>query len=396
MIRRPGRLEADARTVGTMASLILFSFGTHCILRGIVLPAIKEDFGLTYTEMSAVVSISSVGYLLMAMFSTKLSERMGQKNVLSLLAAVISATALLIAASSSYWQLAVLFLLAGCSYGGIECVVTAIVRRYHPLDADRSVNNVYGFYSVGSLFIAIAGGWMMQRGIGWRAAYLFVAAAAAGAFAYSLRIRDSSAGAAPRVELSELGPLLRDRVFLVMSLSTALLSGAEAASINWMNTFLAETVEDMNIFQSSCTTALFFACIYLGRLVISRLMNRFRSVTLTIACCFATGVIVMLVSFVSTPLLMLAGIALFGFFVSCLYPLLVSITNGLSPGNLTYPFSFTVISVMNFSVNYLMGVVADAYDLPSTFRFCAVLYLAVAAAVLLCRRSVLEREAVRT
>lgn len=391
MKRKPVRRTANEKVIAAMASLILFSFGMHCILRGIVLPAVRADFGLSYTEMSGVVSVSSVGYLLMALFSAKLCERIGQKNALSLFSAVLSITACLIAASGTYLHLVVLFLFAGCAYGGIECTVTAITKRYHPLDSDRAVNHVFGFYSAGSFSIALMGGWLLYRGIGWRTAYLLAAAAAALAFFSSLRVVDAAAEAAPQVDLSDAKTLLSDRTFIVMCVSTALLSGASAASINWMNLFLTDTVTDMTIWESSCATAFFFAWLYIGRSVISRLLARFCGVTLAIVCSLITGAVVLLVSLVDTPALMLCGIALFGFFSACLYPLLISITNGLAPGSLIYSVTFTAISVMNFLVSYLMGVVADAYNLPGSFRFCALLYLTAAGAVFLCRKEVLRR-----
>lgn len=385
------RVAANSKRIGRMSSLILLSFGMHCILRGIVLPVIKTDFGLSYTALSTIVSFASIGYFIVALFSSKINEKIGQKSALTLYALVLMTTAILITFAKQWTLLTFFFFVAGGSYGGIESAATAILKRYNPVNSDIAVNNAFGFYSIGSLSIAVLGGWILFSGYDWRTAYYIVVVFAAIAFLYSLRIEDKASDAAPHVDLSQLKNVLRDKTFVLMCFATALLSGAESASINWMNTFLSNTVSSMNIFESSCTTALFFAGIFMGRIVISKLLLRFDSTILTIICGLVSGGVVLVISFVDSALFILVGIALFGFSVSCLYPLLISITNGLSSYSIVYSLTFTVISVFNFLVNYLMGVIADWLSMPSAFRFCAVLYLVVAVIVGLCSKEVLKR-----
>ena len=384
--------EANSKNVGVMCSLILLSFGAHCVLRGIVLPAIKDDFQMNYTEVSMLVSISMIGYFIMATLSTKLSALIGQKTSMSVFAVGLSVSAFAIVVSHHFALTAVMFFLAGCSYGGIEATGTAIVRRHNPREPDLAVNNTYSFYSVGSCFIAVLGGYFLWKGYGWRAAFAFVGILSAIASLYSFTVTEkASSASAPKASFSELRFLIKDPVLVVMCLATALLSGAEASSINWMNTFLYQTVEEMNIFETSCTTALFFASIYVGRLVISKLLEHYRSITLSIVFSILSGLTVLAISYVGEALSILICISLFGFFVSCLYPLLASITNGLSTRGIVYSFSFGMISLFNFLTNNCMGILADALGLRSTFRFCAILYLIVAGLVLACRRTVIAR-----
>lgn len=347
---------------------------------------------MTYTEVSMLVNISMIGYFIMAAFSTKLNASIGQKASISIFAVGLSISAFTIVISHHFVLTAVMFFLAGCSYSGIEVTGTAIIRRYNPLEPDLAVNNTYGFYSVGSCFIAVLGGYFLWKGHGWRAAFVFVGILSTIAAAYSFTVvEDVSSESAPKAQFSEIWLLIKDPLFMVMCFATALLSGAEVSSINWMNTFLYQTVEDMNIFETSCTTALFFASIYIGRLVISKLLEQYQSITLSIIFSILSGLAVLAISYVEEPISILICISLFGFFVSCLYPLLASITNGLSRCGFVYSFSFGMISMFNFLTNTCMGVLADAFGLKSTFRFCAILYLIVAVLVLSCRRKVIER-----
>ena len=386
------RFTANSKTIGKMASLILLCFGMHCILRGIVMPAIQHDFDLTYTELSTIVSFASVGYFVVAIFSSKISEKVGQKRALSFYAAILMLTSLFITVADQWILLTALFCIAGGAYGGIESMGTAVIKRYNPKNSDIAVNNAFGFYSIGSLFIAVLGGWLLFSGFDWRTAYYIVAFFSAVALVYSIAIKEGEVTEiSTRVDLSQLKDLFKDRIFVPMCFATALLSGVEAASINWMNTFLSNTIQDMNIFETSCTTAIFFAGIYIGRIINSKLLRKLDSTILTIFCGLLSGSVVLVISFVNTARLILACIVLFGLCVSCLYPLLVSITNGLSHHGVIYSCTFTMISIFNFGVNYLMGVVADWLGLPSAFRLCAFLYLVVAIVVLLCRKKVIQR-----
>lgn len=75
----------------------------------------------------------------------------------------------------------------------------------------------------------------------------------------------------------------------------------------------------------------------------------------------------------------------------------VSITSSLFNSALVYYFLFMKTSIINFLINYLMGVVADACVLASAFRCCgSILYAMAAVAVQLGRRSVLRRSGLKT
>ena len=387
--------KADSRNINQMCSLIIFSFGSHCVLRGIALPAIKADFGTNYSGTALLVSLSMIGYFIVAWFSSKISSCTGQKNAMSLYSFLLAVTALGIVASRSFYVTALMFFAAGGCYDGIESTSTALVHRYNPASPDLAVNTIYSFYSVGSCIIAVVGGFLLLKGAGWRISFALVALLNAIAAINSYTIEDSSANAAPSASFSEIRELVKDPVFDIMCIATAILSGAEAASINWMNTFLSVSRANMNIFESSCTTALFFASIYVGRLVVTRILSKHQSITVTFVFSLICASIVMIISFINNAPLMIVSIAFFGFSVSCLYPLLTSITSGLSELGIVYSVSFGVISLFNFLTNSMMGVIADNLSLPSAFRFCALLYLLVALLILSCRNRIISRSAVK-
>lgn len=376
-----------------MTSLILFCFGMHCILRGIALPVIQHDFNLTYTQTSAIVGISSAGYLLMSLFSVKLSSKIGRKNLLTICAAIIFVTALCIALSKIYGALVFIILVAGTAYGGIECMATALIQKVNPLQPHRAVNRVFGFYNLGGLVAAIGGGWILNQGLGWRFAYLLIAAIAAMSFFYSLTIQDiqKKEEVQTTIRINSNG-LFKDRIFVIMCLLTAVLSGVGTAVINWMNTFLLESSHDMTIWRSSCITAFYFVFILAGRLASEPLLSRLEGVTLAIICCFLTSAVVMLISFASSPWWIIVGIALFGFFASCLYPLFISITNRVTAENNSYAVSFAAISIFNFLMNYLTGIFADVFGMAKMFGLCSMLYFEIGFVMLVYRRKILGQE----
>lgn len=383
---------ANAGNTKAMCSVVLLGFGMHCILRGIVLPAIKAELGITFTQSATLLASSTVGYLVMAMLAGKLAEKLGQRTSLSIYAGGQAFMAVCIALSGSTMGLTVFFFFTGACYGGIECIVTAIVKRYNPQNSGIVMNQVFSFYCVGCLVIALLGGWFVFSGIGWRPAFLVVAAVCLAGFVFTLFIKDGQSSEDSAVDLTQLKTLFSNRPFLISCLATLLMSGAETSTNNWLTTFLTAGA-DINIFQSSALAAMFYASVYFGRKFFIRIMRSRDAATITSLASLASGILVAAVSFVNDPRLLLVSIVAIGVAISPLYPSLISMTSGLAKEPLVYSFTFVSISLGNLGVNYMMGAVADWLGIRSTFRFNAVIFLIVTGLVIINRHHYAAKEA---
>lgn len=233
---------------------------------------------------------------------------------------------------------------------------------------------------------AILSGSFIFFGIGWRAAFLVISAICFLSFLSSMLLKDSGPAASPPIELSQLGKLIRNRPFMICCIVTAITSGAETSTINWMTTFLTSG-GSLDILHSALYTAMFFLSIFVGRTFVIGFLKRHDIQLITMLASCASGMLAIVVSFISTPYIMLIAIISFGLTVSCIYPLMLSITISYSSENLVYSFIFAMISISIFTIMTVTGVVADIAGMPGAFRVNAILFILAPALIYMNRKN---------
>lgn len=370
----PASVSATPGRVSALCSIVIFGFAMHCVARGIVLPALKTDFDMTFTQGGFMFGSATAAYFFMSTMSGKMSEWLGQRGSLSLYIGVLSLCGFFMAFTGSILVLFALFIIAGACYGGIDTSSTSLVSRYHGSSAPIALTKVFSIYCLGGAISAIMSGCFVFFGIGWRFAFLIIAVICFLTFLSSLLLKDSGPASSPPIEISQLPRLIRNRPFLLSCIAIAMTSGAETATINWMTTFLTYGAS-INMLHSAITVALFFLSIYIGRTFLIGFLKRFHARTFAMLASLTSGMLVLLVSFVSTPGMMVSAIILFGLSVSCVYPLMLSITINLSNENLIFSFIFAMISIGNFGIMSATGVIADFAGMPGVFRVNAVLFI---------------------
>ena len=381
----PMSIAATPRRVSALCSFVILGFAMHCVARGIVLPAIKADFRITFTQSGVMFGSATAAYFFMSSMSGKMSEWLGQRVSLSLYIFILSICGFFMAFMGSALALSAFFIAAGACYGGIDSTVTSLVSRYHGENASIALTRVFSVYCLGGMISAILSGSFVFFGIGWRAAFLVISAICFLAFLCLMLLKDGGPAASPPIELSQLGKLIKNRPFMICCIVTAITSGAESSTINWMTTFLTSGAS-LDILHSAFYTAMFFLSIFLGRTFIIGFLKRYDIQLIAMLASFTSGALVMIVSFISTPYIMLLAIISFGLSVSCLYPLMLSITISYSSENLIYSFIFAMISISIFSIMIVTGAVADAAGMPGAFRVNAILFILAPALIYMNRR----------
>ena len=381
--------QANKSNINIMMSLILLGFGMHCILRGIVLPAIKEELGITFTQSGLLLGSVTAAFFIMTMLSGKISEKLGQRVSMSVYTGGLVVTAVMTTFANSFALLLAVFFVSGACYGGIECVLTAIIRRYNSIHTKHVMNKIFRFYCIGSIIAALTGGWFVYSGLGWRASFLIVAVICLVGFVYSLLLIEKRHESTPPINFSQIGKLMRNKPFLISCAAIALLSGAETSTHNWLTTFLTAGA-DMNIFHSSCIVALFAAAMYLGRHIYARILRRYNAPAIAAVSSFISGLLIMSISVILNEGYIFAAMIAFGISISCLYPLMVTLTSELSNENLVYSFTFMSISIGNFIVNYSLGIIADHIGVHNIFRLNAII-LVVAGFLIIINRNNYDR-----
>ena len=362
---------SDQRAVILAEKILLAGFGIHCSLKGMLLPYIKAEFLISYTQSGLLIASSTVGFALSALFSGKIAEKVGQMQLLSFYALMMSLTALVIILANTIDWIIVAFFLSGITYCGVESLSTSIIKKHSPAGKeDKTVSSVFAFYMVGGIVSSLICFFILRFNGNWRIAY---SVAGIPCFAASVLLfiqsKNSLAVSSDNsFNFSNLGFYLRNKSFLFMCLATALFSGVETSTHNWITVFITDGAQ-LKADETCVLLALFYICITFGRVVCTKILNHADTRVVASSALGLSFITLLALSFAKSTAFVWILTALYGFCTSALYPMLVSVTSGICEGAIAYSLTFISISIGNISTNSLMGVIADAFGVRSTFRF---------------------------
>ena len=141
-----------------------------------LMPFIRSDLGLDYLKAGALISAFSIPYGIAQLPTGVLADRLGQRLVMSLGFVAMAAWAVAIGLSQNYLQLAVLLGLLGICGGTYHPTAPSLISRIVPR---RERGQAMGLHLAGgssSFFIAPIFAGLLAAAVGWRGAFLAVAA----------------------------------------------------------------------------------------------------------------------------------------------------------------------------------------------------------------------------
>lgn len=138
-----------APTVGYFASFLILGMGVAAL--GPSLPALAGHTGSTLGQISIVFTAAAAGYLLGALASGTLFDRLPGHWVLGAVLVVMAAMAALIPAAGSLPLLTLLFFAFGFGQGIIEVGSNTLLLWVHTDHAGPHMNALHFFFGVGAL-----------------------------------------------------------------------------------------------------------------------------------------------------------------------------------------------------------------------------------------------------
>ena len=365
------------RQVVWMCAAFQLCMGMHSALKGIVLPMIIQAHSISYTLSGVLLTSSTVGYLSGSLLCERLGASLGRMRVLLMSLGVMAGTSVLIALNGVVVAYIPLFMVSGICYGAVECLTTAVIQYWCPEDADAMISTAFSAYCPGAALGAVLTGLLWLSGASWQLSYWACGGMCLGCLIVCGRahLPDDRGGRQAGYSLRGIGALRGYPLFLLGCAGMFLFSGAENASYSWLPTFF-KAGADQSFWTTCLLSAELYAAIFLGRLIFARLTKRVNSTVLAVGSCLAAMLVLWSLGRIRTyP----AAIAIFGFAMSSIYPLLISTVSRLCTLPMTYSALFLAVGIGNLSVNSSMGGIADRFGVGGSLRFCGVLLLLVAA-----------------
>lgn len=272
---------------------ILF-YGTYFALLGYMLPQIKAEFHVNYTQSGLIFLLPILPGILGNIFAGYIFGRVHKRLILIISSAIIVLFYLLMPFAPNYTVFLTLnFLLcAGISlmHTAVSVSISDVLSYGLPKYKDNGILLQHFLFTLGSIIALVAGAWLVHRDFSWRSIFFLDAAAAipflllfiVSKYPETLSHKKEDA----QLKLSSYIKLMRNPALLAYSVAIMLYVGAENGIVNWAACFL----ENGHGYTKSTTTialTLFFVMLTLGRLIgafiIHKLNQRMTVAVLTAA-----------------------------------------------------------------------------------------------------------------
>ena len=300
---------------------------------GLLVPSlirsIEHDFGRTDADLGIFYFVYALFYAIGGGAGGGLGERFGRGVTLPL-AGVLLGLGFAGLALAPVWPVFVLLAMPAAIGGGaIDSGVNGLFLELHPGEGN-ALNLLHLFFSIGALLAPLVVGALVDAGVPWQMVILGTVVVAFGASAILARTPMPS-GRHHRAHETE-GPRRIERFvsfpILLLGVGIGTYVAAEVGVSSWLVRFF----DAAPLAVATGSLSLFWGGLALGRLIGSRVADRFPPIPFVTVCALvAGGAIVAAVAVPSQPL----SIALFGvsgFAQGPIYPMIMAIGGSLRPG----------------------------------------------------------------
>jgi len=364
------------------ASFILIGWGA--LLVPSLVPLIEREFAQPDAGVGVLYLVSALLFVIGSLASGLILERLGRGLVLPAAVFAMAAGLALESAAPGWAAFVVGAGIGGFGAGAVEVGMNGLfLDRFHE-DRGRALSRLHLCYSLGALAAPVAIGALVQMGVPWRLPF---AATAAVVLAVGLRLvtRDlgvpRAATAAPSERRPGGRPVPLPLVFFALAIACYVAS--ESGVSSWLVRFLGAAP----IGVATLSLSLFWAGLALGRIIASRVANRFSPIAVATACGMAAGAA--LVAAVAVPWIgvSIALFAIAGLACGPIYPMIMASAGALYPARANAVSGILTAAAVAGSVVYppVMGFISSSVGLGVGMAGAALLGFACAGALVVVR-----------
>lgn len=324
--------------------------------RGIFIPIFKEDFAVSNTVISSMITSVSLAGMAVTFFSGALIERIGQKKTI-IIGIVCLITGIFVQSQAQTFLMffiGFIPIIAGINVYGVAA--NTVIPILFVGTSTIAMNLLHFMYGAGSTVSQNAIGFLLDRNITWRTMYLFIALfylIVLISFLFA-KIPDE-----PKAKSAVSGKsIFKDPMLWIFGLGLGFYVFAEQGMSLWLTNYLKEGF-GLRESVGARYLGIFFFIFALGRLVGGFIVQK-------------TGVLRTVLSAQVIALILLGAgimlgedyviiISLSGLFFSIVFPSLMSLVSVLfseKPGMAT-GFMMTMVALVLNLMNLFMGVMTD-------------------------------------
>ncbi|NJL06547.1 MAG: MFS transporter [Chloroflexaceae bacterium] len=329
-----------------LAYLAFISLGLPDALLGVAWPSISAEFGLPIGYLGLLLACASVGYLMASFAGGWLIARLGIGPLLTVSCLLAMASLIGYATVPMGWLLFITSYFLGMGGGAIDVGLNIYAAAHF---SPRHVNWLHACYGVGAMLGPLIVTAVLSAGLVWRWAYLLTAgllALMSLAFWFSRHLWDQPTAPAPDAPASLPSPptvgtsLRRPLVWFSIALFF-IYTGLEITAGQWSYTLLTEG-RGMDPTQAGVWIGLYWGSLTVGRIVFGIISERVAPDAILRLCTLGLLASTLLIWQSEITLLNSIGLALTGFLLAPIFPLMIARTPARIGAAAPYVISFQV------------------------------------------------------
>jgi fucose permease len=365
------------------ASFALVGWGA--LLVPSLVPAIERDFAQPDAGVGVLYLVTALLFVIGSLASGYLLERLGRGLVLPVAAFAMAAGLGLQSIAPSWAVFVAGAAIGGLGSGAVEVGMSGLfLDRFHE-DRGRALSRLHLCFSLGALAAPLAVGALVGVGVTWRIPF-----AVTGAIALAVCLRLATLDLGVRhvaTPVTTSGRVPGGRRVPLPLIFLALAITCYVASENGVSSWLVRFLDAAPLGVATLALSLFWAGLAVGRLVASRVANRFAPIAVAAACGLTTGVLLVTAVVVPWIALSIALFAVAGVACGPIYPMIVASAGALYPARANAVSGILTAAAVAGTVVYppAMGFISNGVGLGVGMAGAGLLAIVCAGALVVAR-----------
>ncbi len=261
-------------TVVVFTFLIMMLIGFVGNLRGVLLPAIKQNLSISYTSFGLLIFITGIGYMIAVMAGGIISDKLGHRKVFIFAFMLVTMGIAGIAYTGSFPVLVVTMTLLYMGLGSFDVAVNTLAPRLFVANTAVMMNIMHLFFGVGSSASPKIASWLMAGEVSWNLIYTFSLIMIAAAFVLFLfcPLNLGSASVRPAEKASLTSLLANKKVWLLIGV-LGFCEATEVGFTSWFINFL-QVERGLDAGSSAQYMFYFFLAYVIGRVLGGHIAER--------------------------------------------------------------------------------------------------------------------------
>jgi fucose permease len=372
---------------------------------GVAWPSIRHTFNLPVSQLGSLLVTSMTGYLLSSFFAGVAVARLGVGMLLVASSLLVVAGLTGYALAPQWWVMVAFALLVGLGGGAVDAGINAhAARRFSP----RTVTLLHACYGVGATLGPLLMTAVITSGQSWRKGYAILAillTAMGAAFMLTARLWDDTPQTTPGSELKATARIPADDLTILFALRHPpvllniliffLYTGLEVTAGQWAFSLLTES-RRLTPTAAGTWVGIYWASLTAGRVIFGLAAARARPHGILICVLLSAPASAALFWLGPPRGAALLGLAILGFSLAPIFPLLISLTPTqvgprLAPHSIGFQVAAATLGAA--ALPSLFGVIARRAGLEVLGPFLLIAALALATLYALSQRKLLTSPA---